>query len=241
MQTVLDFLDDPYQVEAEALVLCRQGNRVVLDRTVFYPGIGVSPADKGEIIVDDGRVLTVNHSDWHETIPGVLEHFCDAVPDDLLPGAKVIARIDHSLRFSAMRVHTALHLVSVGFPYPMIDGEVFPGWGSATFEADNTGLEAQDLENWVETLVRRRLAVEAIWTAESLRDPRVRVRPFTWPSSKGHMRAIKIGDVDLQPCDGLHVRNTKEIGRIKVVEFLRLRAGLYRCDIRVVDDLPAWD
>ncbi|RWX74833.1 alanyl-tRNA editing protein [Neorhizobium lilium] len=239
MQTVLDFLDDPYRVETDAFVLHRQGNRIVLDRTVFYPGIGISPADTGKIILDDGRVLTVNRGAWHDTMPGVLEHFCDTVPDDLLPGAKVVARIDWSSRFSAMRVHTALHLVSVGFPYPMIDGELLAGWGSATFEADKTGIDARDLENLVETLVRRRLAIEAIWTAQSLRDPRTRVRSFIWPKSQGCIRAIRIADVDLQPCDGLHLRNTEEVGLIKVVDFLRLSAGLYRCDIRVVEDHPA--
>ncbi len=32
------------------------------------------------------------------------------------------------------------------------------------------------------------------------------------PMGQGRVRLIRIGDVDLQPCGGTHVRNTSEIG-----------------------------
>ena len=34
------------------------------------------------------------------------------------------------------------------------------------------------------------------------------------PKTNGKIRLVKIGNVDLQPCGGTHVKNTSEIGMI---------------------------
>ena len=36
------------------------------------------------------------------------------------------------------------------------------------------------------------------------------------PQIDGKIRLIKIGNVDLQPCGGTHVKSTAEIGSIKI-------------------------
>ena len=36
------------------------------------------------------------------------------------------------------------------------------------------------------------------------------------PSTKNKIRLVKIGNIDLQPCGGTHVKSTKEIREIKV-------------------------
>ncbi|MEZ2127904.1 MULTISPECIES: hypothetical protein [unclassified Sinorhizobium] len=233
MPTVLDFLDDPYRVETEAFVQWRDGNRMVLDRTVFYPGVGISPSDSGEIILEDGRRVGVSRSEWDKTKPDVLQHLCGQVPDDLLPGEKVIARIEWPPRYAAMRTHTALHLVSIAFPYPVIHGAVHPGWGSVTFEVDNTGIQPDELEKLVQELVDQDLPVEAVWVLPPMRDRRINLRSFIWPASNGQLRAMKIDDIDLQPCDGLHVRKTAEVGRVRVTGLSRLPGRMYRCDVRL--------
>lgn len=235
MPTVLDFLDDPYRVETEAFVQCRDGNRVVLDRTVFYPGVGISPADSGEIVLEDGRRVLVSSSEWHEARPDELQHLCEQVPDDLLPGDKVIARIEWPPRYAAMRTHTALHLVSVAFPYPVVHAAVHAGWGSATFDVDNTGIQPEELEKLVQELVDRDLPLEAVWAHPPLRDRRINLRSFAWPGSNGQVRVMKIDDIDLQPCDGLHVRNTAEVGQVQITGMTRLPERMYRCDIRLPD------
>ena len=34
------------------------------------------------------------------------------------------------------------------------------------------------------------------------------------PKTNGKIRLVKIGNIDLQPCGGTHVKNTSEIGSI---------------------------
>ena len=36
------------------------------------------------------------------------------------------------------------------------------------------------------------------------------------PKINGKIRLVKIGNVDLQPCGGTHVKSTAEIGKIKI-------------------------
>ncbi len=36
------------------------------------------------------------------------------------------------------------------------------------------------------------------------------------PMGQGRVRLVRIGDIDLQPCGGTHVKSTAEIGRLKL-------------------------
>lgn len=235
MATTLAFLQDPYRVETEALVLSRRGDHLVLDRSVFFPGIGVSPADRGSLVLGDLREVKVRRSHWRGDKSGILEHSCEDLPDQMGPGSKVVAKIDWIPRYAAMRVHTALHLVSVALPYPMIDERVDAGRGSVTFSVDVTGVGAGELESVLRDLVRRNLPVEAGWIPPPLHDLRLNTRSFEWPGSSGHVRAIKIGAIDQQPCDGLHVRSTGEVGEVRITDLRQIHSRRYRCELRVLE------
>lgn len=235
MPTILDFLADPYRAETEAIVLKRNADRLILDRTVLYPGVGISPADSGWIFLEDGRSVRIKHCIWDDGSAGVLEHICERIPADVQAGMKVVARIDWFSRYAAMRIHTALHLVSIGFPYPMVDGIVQVGWGNALFQVDRSGVRARELQTIVEGLIAQRLPVTAVWVQPPVHDVRINIRSFEWPGANGLARAMKIDEIDLQPCDGLHVRNTAEVGDIELTSLLRVSAGLYRANVRLLD------
>jgi misacylated tRNA(Ala) deacylase len=235
VSTTLEFLVDPYRTKTEALVLFRDNCHVVLDRTVFYPATGISPADTGSFVLSDGRVVHVNKAVWDGRHPGVLSHLCEDVPPDLLPGQRIVARIAWPVRYMTMRIHTALHVLSVALPYPMIGGEIGTGRGSATFEIDHIGVLPAELEKIVQDLVDRNMPVEGVWILPPLRERRINIRSFAWPGSGIRVRAIRIDAVDLQPCDGLHVKNTAEIGRVTIERIERVSLNTYRCEI----SLPA--
>ena len=44
----------------------------------------------------------------------------------------------------------------------------------------------------------------------------VRTMSVKPPRINNEIRLVKIGNVDLQPCGGTHVKSTKEIGKIKI-------------------------
>ena len=49
------FEADSYLVECAAKITAVEGDRVALDRTVFYPLGGGQPGDTGELVAADGR------------------------------------------------------------------------------------------------------------------------------------------------------------------------------------------
>ena len=44
----------------------------------------------------------------------------------------------------------------------------------------------------------------------------VRTMSVKPPNTNDKIRLVKIGDIDLQPCGGTHVKNTSEIGSITI-------------------------
>jgi misacylated tRNA(Ala) deacylase len=117
-----------------------------------------------------------------------------------------------------MRMHTALHLVTVALPFPVTGGSVAEDKGRLDFNMD-TSPDAAALEVTLNSLVAAGHAVSAEWITDEdmAANPglikSMNVKP---PMGQGRVRLIRIGDVDLQPCGGTHVRNTAEIGPLRV-------------------------
>ena len=117
MITDLLFRDDPYLREAEARVVAHtpEGG-IVVDRSVFYATSGGQPGDNG-LIEWDGGILTIGTAVKFE---GGQIALVPAEPRPMPPiGAPVLQRLDWDRRHRHMRVHTALHLLSVVIPLPL--------------------------------------------------------------------------------------------------------------------------
>jgi misacylated tRNA(Ala) deacylase len=142
-----------------------------------------------------------------------------------MPPVGVVARqqIDWSRRHRHMRVHTALHLLSVVIPLPVTGGQIATEKGRLDFDMPDPPGDVAALEEALNTLIDRNLSVEDQWISdeELLANPglvkTMSVRP---PIGHGRVRLVRICDgavqVDLQPCGGTHVRHTGEIGHIEI-------------------------
>jgi misacylated tRNA(Ala) deacylase len=214
--TELLYLHDAYAREMEATVTGVEGDRVTLDRTVFYPTGGGQPHDTGRL--GEARVVEVRKDGdrvWH-----VLE---GPVPD---VGATVEGRIDWDRRHALMRTHTALHVLC---------GVIWHEWGKAVTGGNMEPLSARmDFEfdplpegfgATVEARVNEELAAarpievrfvprEAALADEDL----IRTKVNLVPPSVTELRVIDIVGLDKQADGGTHVRRTDEVGRIRVVK-----------------------
>ncbi|HEY0855376.1 MAG TPA: alanyl-tRNA editing protein, partial [Devosia sp.] len=118
-----------------------------------------------------------------------------------------------------MRMHTALHLLSVVFPFPVTGGSVGEDKGRLDFDMPEVPEDLQALEDEVNRLAAGNHAVTAEWITDAEMEQNanliktMKVKP---PMGQGRVRLIRIGDVDLQPCGGTHVKNTSEIGPLKL-------------------------
>ncbi|HZP21215.1 MAG TPA: alanyl-tRNA editing protein [Bauldia sp.] len=218
MATVLLFREDAYLREAEATVLTVNDRRgIILDRTVFYATGGGQPGDTGRLIRDGGPIAVataVYGEDKTDVVhvPGEAEQ----IPQI---GERVRAVVDWDRRYRHMRIHTGLHLLSVVLPFPVTGGSIGADEGRLDFDIDGEVPPKEDIEARLNALVAANHKVTSEWISdgELLDNPglvkTMKVKP---PIGTGQVRLVRIGDIDLQPCGGTHVRSTAEIGRLVV-------------------------
>jgi misacylated tRNA(Ala) deacylase len=211
------FRADAYLREAPATVLAVTDRRgIVLDRTVFYATSGGQPGDTGRLVRAAGAPVAVAATVHGETKSEIVH-----VPpeDEVLPepGETVTGMIDWERRYRHMRIHTALHLLSVVLPFPVTGGSIGTGDGRLDFDIDGDLPAREEIEARLNTLVDAAYPVTDEWITdeELLSNPglvkTMKVKP---PMGSGRVRLVRIGDIDLQPCGGTHVRSTAEIGRL---------------------------
>ena len=219
--TDLLFLEDSYRKEASAEVTnISEESGIILNQSLFYATSGGQPGDCGKLLWADTQTeieTTVKGED------GSL--ICKPVRDQAVPGiGQVVTQvIDWNIRYNHMRMHTALHLLSVAIPLPVTGGAITEVKGRLDFDMPQVPGEKGDLSELMNELIFRSLNVTETWItqAELEQNPTlVRTLSVQPPKGAGKIRLVRIGDgedqVDLQPCGGTHVKNTVEIGKVRV-------------------------
>ena len=122
-----------------------------------------------------------------------------------------------------MRIHTALHLLSVVIPLPVTGGSISAEKGRLDFDMPEAPEDKAILEEQLNELIARDLEVHESWiTDEELQAQPELVKTMSVkpPMGSGRVRLVGIGSdadqIDLQPCGGTHVARTGEIGRIRI-------------------------
>ena len=199
---------------------------IVLDRTVFYPGGGGQPSDRGLLLRSaDGRRWTVRAARKsggeivHELEPG------DGEPPS--EGDELEVDLDWARRLALMRTHTALHalcgVVWRDYGALVTGGNMEPGSGRMDFEfARMSGDLVDQIEATVnaELLAARDVRVAVLPRAEAFAIPDlIRTKINLLPPGIEEIRTIEIVGLDLQADGGTHVANTTEVGRIRVTGY----------------------
>lgn len=215
--TELLFRDDAYLAECDALVTGHtpEGG-IIVDRTVFYPTGGGQPGDSGRIEWEGGALAIATAV----KVEGGAVALVPAEPRPMPPvGAPVHLVLDWTRRHRHMRVHTALHLLSVVIPLPVTGGQIGVDRGRLDFDMPDPPGDMAAVEAALNRLIDRDLAVTQEWItdAELAANPGlVKTMSVQPPVGQGRVRLIRIGQIDLQPCGGTHVARTGEIGRVEM-------------------------
>lgn len=217
------FRDDAYAQECAATVTAiNDRGGVVLDRTVFYPIGGGQPGDRGSLDWEGGEMavaVAVKGDSPHEVVHVPAE---GASPPPV--GTPVTARLDWDLRLRHMRVHTALHLLSVVIPLPVTGGQISAEKGRLDFDMPEAPEDRDAIEAALNALISDDYPVTDEWITDAelaARPEMVKTMSVKPPTGAGHVRLVRIGGdpdapVDLQPCGGTHVRSTALIGPVRL-------------------------
>ena len=223
--TELLYQTDSYLKEFDAVItsVLTTERAVTFDRTAFYPGGGGQPCDFGTLVVEG---VTYPVAKVKKQGDDVL-HFLGG--DQPLPSTDAAARgtLDWARRYELMRTHTALHILcgTVFRDYGALvtGGEMEPGKGRLDFEFETMrGELVREIEGSInkEAMQGREIRVQILPRAEAFQIPDlIRTKINLLPEGITHVRTVEIVGLDLQADGGTHVRNTNEVGTIRVVDY----------------------
>jgi misacylated tRNA(Ala) deacylase len=216
---------DSYLQEFDAVVIAVEAETraVILDRTAFYPVGGGQPCDTGKLTIG-GVTYPIEHV---KKQGDSVNHFLGG--DAPLPatGATAHGQLDWEHRYQLMRTHTAMHVlcgvIFRDYGASVTGGDMQPLKGRMDFEFETMRAE---LVHAIETAVNREvqnareIRVQILPRAEAFRIPDlIRTKINLLPEGITQVRTVEIVGLDLQADGGTHVKNTSEVGRIRVVDY----------------------
>ena len=194
-----------------------KGRYLLLDETVFYPQGGGQPADQGTIKIG-AEIIPIHFVGFVE---GSVRHYTTASVSENLIGQAVLCEIDYDRRILNARYHTVGHILAdvVSNIYKSaraVKGHQFPG--EAYVEFIDTPAESMDIsaiQAALETCINKAMPIQVYEMAKKEYEGKYGVLPYPTPDDKP-FRLIGIESFPPVPCGGTHLRNTKELGAMKV-------------------------
>jgi misacylated tRNA(Ala) deacylase len=237
VETELAYLRNAYLRSDDATVIAVDGQRVALDRTIFYPTGGGQPHDTGTLGWGDESAAVLDVRKDGDLVWLKLDA---SVPPE---GTVVRAELDWERRHQLMRTHSALHVLC---------GVIWNEWGTAVtggnmeplsarmdFEFDplpeGFGARVEELVN-AELAAARSIEVSFLPRETAVEDDDlIRTKVNMIPESVKEIRVVDIVGLDKQADGGTHVRTTDEVGRVHVLKTESKGKGNKRIRIEIVD------
>jgi len=228
------YYENPYQTEftAEVINVIEKGNKyhVELNETCFYPEGGGQPSDTGHI---NGNLVTYVYEE-----NGTIYHILEVKP---LKIHKVKCGIDFEKRYDYMQQHLGQHLLSACISHIFNANTIgfHLGLNSASIDLDKVigGTEIKDAQMKANDIILKNIKVEVLYPTNSeLKKLSLKKIPVKVGEK---IRIVKIGDIDVNPCCGIHPSSTIEVQLINVIKFEKYKTGIrieFICGQRAVSD-----
>ncbi len=223
--TELLYQTDSYLQTFNALITAVDASQhaIMLDRTAFYPGGGGQPNDLGKLTAPGATFSVVK---VQKAADGVLHILAGDAP---LPaeGTSVLGQLDWARRFPLMRTHTMLHIlcgvIFRDYGALVTGGNMEPLKGRMDFEFETLHKDfVQQVQQAVnkEVEAARKVNVRILPREEAFQIPDlIRTKINLLPEGMTRVRVVEIEGLDLQADGGTHVRNTSEVGPIRVTDY----------------------
>ena len=116
-------------------------------------------------------------------------------------------------------MHTCLHLLGAIIDAPITGGQLGENKGRLDFDLPNLDLSKEQIELRLNEIIQSSQPTTISWITDedlAMQPDLVRTMKVKPPAGKGKVRLLKIGNIDLQPCGGTHVKSTSEIGTVRI-------------------------
>jgi alanyl-tRNA synthetase len=226
------YYTDVYQQEFGAKALGIVDDRyLVLDQTCFYSEAGGQLADHGTIASGLGVAKVVDVIRAGK----VALHLIDGPMPKV--GEVVKGKLDWERRIALMRHHTGTHVV-LGAARRVLGQHAWQAGAQKSAESVRldishyeriTDEQVAEIERLAGELIMKCVPVEATWMPREKAEQEYGFILYQGGVVPGReIRVIKIPDWDVEACGGTHVKNTGEIGIIKILKTERVQDGVER-------------
>lgn len=223
--TKLLYLTNSYLNTFEATVakVEPENHSIILDQTAFYPGGGGQPADSGFILHGE-KTININRA---KKLGAEITHILDQDNEYPPIGTTIQGKIDWDRRYKLMRTHTAMHIlcgvIFRNYGASVTGGDMQPLKGRMDFEFETMQKElVESIEKAVNVEVAnaRPIKTKILPREEAFQIPDlIRTKINLLPECISEVRIVEVEGLDLQADGGTHVKNTSEVGEIKIVDY----------------------
>ena len=215
--------DGTYKKEFQSKVTAVYPGIVELEETAFYHLGGGQPSDKGTLNWKDGESIVYDVRKKNR-----IRHMVEGDLPEV--GNSVEGKLNWNRRYAHMRMHTSQHLVSAIvsdlYGADTVGNQI--GFDKSRIDFKPLKLNMNEIDDLID-LTNEYIAKDInVNISEANRsdlegNPEIRssMSSGLWkllPKSVTRLRVISIGEIDVCPCAGTHVRSLKEIGKVEFVK-----------------------
>ena len=225
--------DGTYKKEFQSKVTAVYPGIVELEETAFYHLGGGQPSDKGTLNWKDGESIVYDVRKKNR-----IRHMVEGDLPEV--GDSVEGKLNWNRRYTHMRMHTSQHLVSAIvsdlYGSDTVGNQIGLDKSRIDFKPLKLNMnEIDDLIDLTNEYIAKDISVNISEANRSDLEGNPEIRSSMssglWkllPKSVTQLRVISIGDIDVCPCAGTHVRSLKEIGKVEFVKRDNKGAGKQR-------------
>lgn len=205
-----------YSWRSRIVDLKRDNSLIIMcfDETIFYPEGGGQPSDKG-VVRGKGWEISIeyvyeeNGLIWHR---GKMEG--ESNPQI---GDEVVLLVDEELRREYMEQHTAQHLLSAiierGYSLETTGFQILDEHTKIEIPYDGNNPETfiKEVESKVNDYIKKDIPLKIYWIDYDT-------------------RIVEIPELDVNPCGGLHVKNLRDLGLLKITDFYKKNNNYWRIE-----------
>lgn len=215
------YLENPYLREIDSRIVDKKYKDgkyyIKLDRTIFYPHLsGGQPGDKGNI---NGIAVLEVYEEANDIIHVLKEN---------IHSDRVTLKIDWDNRLDNMQQHTGQHILSAAF-YKLYNGETIGFHLGQDYVYIDITLpelseeEVEKVEIYVNRIVLSNFDIKSYYIEKKDLD---KIPVIKEPMVSSNIRIVEVDNIDFSPCSGTHLRNTGEVGIIKIRKWEKYKGNI---------------
>ncbi len=234
-ETEILYYSDFSLVEFSGSVLKVIGNKVMLDRTAFYPTSGGQLHDLGTL---GGHKLIDCYKQG-----GIVVHVLDK-DVDFEKGQVVHGKIDFKRRLQLAQHHTATHIIN-GSAKRILGNHIWQAGANKALDKarlDITHYEAltekqvKDIENLANQIIDENRPVYSTLMKRNVAEAQYGFVLYQGGAVPGKiLRVLQIENFDTEACGGTHLHTTGEAKLIKIIKTSKIQDGMVRIEFTAGD------